>query len=174
MKKTVAAVCGALLLMLSGCGAMQTAWETVDDTMPDTVFSLREAYTISFDVPLDAADDLSDDGARRVYIGGDGGYEISAETIAAESIDTITRQLSGFSAEQLQIVTTRRFGMPEYQFAWYASGDEGGRLYRADVLMDGTYGYALVFSVSEEAGARYAQTAEQVFASFNLFYDEKL
>lgn len=174
MKKTVAAGCCALLLMLSGCGAVQTVWETVDDTLPNEVGTLREAYTISFDVPLDAADNLSDDGARRVYMGGDGGYEISAETIAAESIDTITRQLSGFSAEQLQIVTTRRFGMPEYQFAWYASGDEGGRLYRADVLMDGTYGYALVFSVSESAGARYAQTAEQVFASFNLFYDEKL
>ncbi len=175
MKRKLFAGIVCFALLLSGCGAAETVWETVDDTLPVQVAAPADAYTMSFDVPVDAvASAFSDGGAQRVYAQKDGDYEISAETISAEGIDAVVRRLSGFSAEQLQIVQTRRFGMPEYQFAWYASGDEGGRLYRADVLMDGSYGYALVFSIREGLGVSYEKTAEQVFSSFNLFYDEKI
>lgn len=175
MKRTIIALLFVPLLMLCGCAATQTVWETVDDVLPVMAAEKSEAYAMSFDVPLDALlGEISESGARRVYVCSDGGYEISAETFEAESIDAAVRRLSGFSAEQLQLVRTRRFGMAEYQFAWYATGDEGGRVYRADVLMDGTYGYALVFSVKEGTGADYADTAEQVFSSFNLFYDEQV
>ena len=46
-------VAAAALALLSGC-AVQTAWETVDDVLPDTVSVWTEdAYRISFDVPED-------------------------------------------------------------------------------------------------------------------------
>lgn len=175
MRKLLAAALCAVLVALSGCAAAPVMWETVDDVLPVLAdASYDSAYTMAFDVPADAAAAFSDDSAQRVYIQSDGEYEIMAETLALSTIDAVARHVSGFDAGQLQMVKTRRFGMEEYQFAWYSASDEGGRLYRADVLMDGEYSYALVFSVKEGASGSYADVAEQVFSSFNLFYDEKI
>ena len=138
MRKLLAAALCAVLVALSGCAAAPVMWETVDDVLPVLAdASYDSAYTMAFDVPADAAAAFSDDSAQRVYIQSDGEYEIMAETLALSTIDAVARHVSGFDADQLQMIKTRRFGMEEYQFAWYSESDEGGRLYRADVLMDG-------------------------------------
>ena len=52
--------------------------------------------------------------------------------------------------------------------AWYAGSDEGGRLYRADVVLEEPYCYALLFSTSEQSGTKYDSIAARVFASMSL------
>ena len=66
------------------------------------------------------------------------------------------------------MLETSRDGRAEYQSAWYAGGDEGGRLYRADAVLDEPYCYVLLFSSSEQSGTTYDSTAASVFASMAL------
>ena len=156
-------------VVLSGCAA-QYVWETVDDTIPaQTASVLESAYRLDFDVPDDAlAPVFSGDGTTASYEQTDGLYEISVQTMLSSTPDGAIRRLSGFEPEQLQILKTCRFGLPEYQFAWYQTGEEGGRLCRADVLCDGSACYALTFSVNEEAAAEYDAAARHVFESVIL------
>lgn len=162
----------AALALLSGCAA-QTAWETVDDVLPDTVpVWTEDAYRISFDVPEDAVvSAFSENGAATVYEQTDGDYEITAQILLSSDADGAIRRLSGFDPEQLEVLDTRRCGLPESQFAWYATGEEGGRLCRADILRDGEHCYALTFSVREELAPQYAELAQHVFESFSLNAD---
>ena len=163
-----------LLAGLCGCSRAETVWETVDDVMPaEPVSYLDEAYSMNYDVPQDAAaQTFAPEPGKTVWEQTEGDYEIVSEVFLTSGIDDAIRRLSGFEPEQLRVMMTSRYGMPEYQFAWYSAGDEGGRLYRADVLMDDLYCYALTFSVREGLGGLYDTTTEQVFSSFSLFYDE--
>lgn len=157
----------AMLAMLCGCAQMQPTWETVDDSLALAAGSfLDNAYVMEFDVPVEA--EKSSSGSRSVWAEENGDYEIACETVLSSDVEAVIAELSGFPAEQLQIVQTTRYAMPEYQFAWYTSGDEGGRLCRADVLTDGTYCYALCFSCREELAREYDTTAQTVFATFRL------
>ena len=157
------------LALLSGCAA-QSVWETVDDELPAIpAGGMEDAYLVSIDVPDDAvAAAGSDDGASTCYEQPEGDYEISVQTLLCSGADSAVRRLSGFEPEQLDVLRTTRFGLPEYQFAWYASGDEGGRLCRADVLCDWPYSYTVTFSVREECAAAYQAAAQQVFESICL------
>ncbi len=168
-KRAMAAFLVLAAVVLSGCAA-QYVWETVDDTLPAQAASVLEgAYRLDFDVPDDAlAPVFSDDGTTASYEQTNGLYEISAQTILSSSLDGVIRRLSGFEPEQVQVLKTRRFGLPEYQFAWYQTGAEGGQLCRADVLCDGITYYALTFSVNEEAAAEYDAAARHVFESIVL------
>ena len=175
MKKAVAVLLALSSLTLAGCSVQQqTVWETVDD--PGEVVEasyLDEAYTMQFDVPQDAVlQTFSGSSDKTVYEQADGDYEIVSEVLLCADADEAIRRLSGFEAKRMSVIETNRFGMPEYRFAWYAGGEEGGRLYRTDLLVDDLYCYALTFSVREGLGSLYDTTQEQVFASYSLFYDE--
>ena len=52
--------------------------------------------------------------------------------------------------------------------------DGGDRLYRAAMLCDEHYCYALCFSAPAGSGTSYDSIQESVFASFGLYYDETL
>ena len=175
MKKAVAVILLLGVLTLVGCAAKQEpVWETVEDGGEVRQASyLGEAYTMMFDVPQDAVlQTFSGEPGKAVYEQADGDYTILSEVLLCADADEAIRRVSGFDADQLSVIETNRFGMPEYQFAWYAGGDEGGRIYRADVLVDDLYCYALTFSVREGLGSFYDTTEKQVFASYSLFYDE--
>ena len=55
-----------------------------------------------------------------------------------------------------------------------AETDDGDRLYRAAMLCDEQYCYALCFSAPADSGTSYDSIQESVFASFGLYYDETL
>lgn len=172
MKCVRCLLAAAALTLLCGCTA-QTAWETVDDVLPDAVAVWTEkAYQIAFDVPEDAAASVfSENGAETVYEQADGDYEITAQVMLSSDTDGAIRRLSGFEPEQLEVLRTKRCGLPEAQLAWYSNGEEGGWLCRADILRDGDHCYALTFSVREELAPQYAELAQHVFESFSLNAD---
>lgn len=154
------------LLLLTGCGA-QPVWETVEDIIP-TDGQILHTYDISLDLPL-------------TYLGGNdrnclyasGSVEVETTSFYAVGLDEAVRQLSGFLPGQLNMIKTVRNDLPEYQFAWYSETEEGGRLFRADLVMDDTACYAVVCSAPETAEGFHEQ-ARAVFSAFVLSEPEKL
>lgn len=168
MKKCFFALALLLPALLCACAATQT-WETVSDVQPtEVVPALSDALLLDFSVPSGAFADGSEDGAVRVYTHTDGDYTITARTILSSSLEGVTRRLAGAAPEALSVLQTNRFHLPEYQFVWAESGDEGALLCRADVLCDGDCYYALTFSVREALAPLYAETARDVFSSLSL------
>lgn len=164
----------ALSALLCACVSRVPVWETVDDALvcksPE-----RRPSTIVFAVPDGAvAGAFSQDGLTRLYTAQDDAYEISTTVFKTADAKAAVRSLSGFPADQLEIIKTTRFSLPEYQFAWSAETGEGERLYRAALLCDEAYCYALCFSAPAGAGTSYDSIQEMVFASFGLYFDETL
>lgn len=170
MKRRMALALAALLAAAStGCGAQYT-WETVDDFLPaQPVSAFEGGYRMDFAVPPDVQrTEQSGDGSLCVYEQTDGAYEITTQTMLSSTPDGAIRRLTGFAPEQLPIIKTKCFGLNAYQLVWYCLSEEGGRLCRAAVVCDGDLCYTLSFSVREEQGAQYAETAQAVFESLSL------
>lgn len=150
----------SLALALSGCSMQTASWETVADTIEQQ----QPTYDITVGLSESALTDRTDRCKR--YETRD--IQVDTQTFQAANLDAAVRYLSGFEAEKLTILQTSRFDLPEYQFAWYSQTEEGGRLYRADLVMDGMSCYAVVCSSPEQAGETAWEEARQVFSSFGL------
>ena len=164
----------ALTVLLCACVSNVPIWETVDDAMVCQQ-PLRRPSTIIFAVPDGATSEaFSPDDPSRVYTAPDGSYEITATVYETSDPKSAIRQLTGFDEDRLDIIRTTRFSLPEYQFAWSAETDGGDRLYRAAMICDEHYCYALCFSAPALCGTSYDSIQQSVFASFGLYYDETL
>lgn len=161
----------AALLLLTGC--TQTVWETVDDESSSvpTASWQQTAYEIQLGVPqgLELMEQTEN---SAFYAGHSGGLEVETCRFLSADCDSAIRAVSGFEAQELTILQTRRFDFPEYQFAWVAQTAEGSRLYRADLVMNDVDCYAVICSRPEEAGTALDQEISQVFSTFGLYLDE--
>ncbi len=161
------------LLLLCGCAEEPAIRETVSDTIEPVECWQSEAYDILLEIPEDVAL-LPENPAQsgKTYVQEDGLYEIETQVFLASDAESAIHQLSGFRAEDLEVVCLSRFSMPEYRFAWYRPSDDGGRICRADLFCDGQQCYAVTVSVSEDAARMYHQLAAEVFSTVGLFFDE--
>ena len=173
MKCSVILAAAVLAAACCGCAAT-TTWETVDDEIVEASGPAEEPYIITFGVPSDVDAMPLTDGNRSLYVQEDGDYEILSDVVTAPNHLAAIEQVSGFAAEELDVLETTRFGLPEYRFAWVSESDEGSYVSQAAVVEDGSYYYALVFSVREEAGNAYQDCAEAVFSSFGIYGNEML
>lgn len=167
------ALCG-LLCSLWGCSAGETVvWETVGDQLELPASTQSPGYTMQVAAPMDAplVEALSDDGVK-VYAHRGGEYELAAQTMTADSLDSLLQTLTGFPQASLQVLQTEEFGMPRYDVAWTSSGDSGMESCRAAILDDGIYYYVLTASVNQEQAAQNRDTLDQVFATLGLYADE--
>lgn len=161
-----------LIALLCGCQA-EPDWETVDDdAVLQVSASLDTPYIITYGVPDDASMEPLSSKNRSLYIGENGDYEIFSDVLSAASLGDAIWQVSGFGESDLCVLETTRFGLPEYRFAWASSSDEGEFVSQASLVKDGSYYYALVFSVRQGLGGKYDDCAEAVFSSFGLYGDE--
>jgi len=157
-----------LLAMLVGCSA-QPVWETVEDYQPaEAVMQQDPRYEITIGVPeqMTLVEETAD---TSLYESEE--LEVLTTRFQSADLNAAVRHLSGFDADRLNILQTSRFDLPEYQFAWYSQSEEGGRLYRANLVMDGMTCYAVVCSAAEEK-SDFSGQVRQVFASFGLFAPE--
>lgn len=159
--------CVCLLIGFTGCQT-QVQWETVDDEVVTASAPASDPYAITFGIPEDVEKQELSNQNQSLYVQKDGDFEISSDVLVAPSLDDAVRQVSGFGVDELDLIETDSSGLPEYQFAWASSGDEGGYVSRAAMVEDMGYYYVLVFSVKEELGNTYDDCAEAVFASFGL------
>jgi len=168
---------GVLVLLFSLGAALcacraEPDWETVDDPAVPVMAPASAPYIITYGVPNDATEEPLSEKNRSLYVGQNGDYEILSEVITAATLDDALRQVSGFGEDELEIVETTRFGLPDYRFAWSSVSDEGEYVSEASLVEDGDYYYALVFSVRQGLGGQYDECAASVFASFGLYGDE--
>lgn len=152
------------LFILSGCGRQQPAVETVTDDagIPDMA---NEEYEILLFVPQEAAAyDSGEACSGRQFRHKEGDYRIDTRKLYADSAESAIRQITGKSAEEITVIQTQRFSLPEYRFAWYDDGEN----HRADLVCDGDQFYGIIFSWPEAVGNRYSDLMSQVFASFGI------
>jgi hypothetical protein len=157
-------------VLLGGCGEAAVT-EFVTDSVPVSA-PVDPRYEVTVSVPQEAQGALPPRGAERVYRPADGRYEIEVKSLLAESAESAVHQLSGFPAEELNVVKTSRFSMPEYRFAWYAPDGADGWVCRADLLQDGERFYCVICRVRESAEENCGQLAVEVFSTVGLFTDE--
>ncbi len=174
MKISVILAAAVLAAACCGCASDAVTWETVDDEIVEASGPAEEPYIITFGVPSDVDANPLTDGSRSLYVQEDGDYEILSDVVTAPNHDAAIEQVSGFPADELDVLETTRFGLPEYRFAWVSESDEGSYVSQAAVVEDGNYYYTLVFSAREEVGNAYDSCAEEVFASFGIYGNEML
>ena len=169
MKKVICLVV-FMSLFLSGCST--AAWETVEDgDAAVSALGQIDTYAIELDVVKDMTLVVEDEYGS-VYSTQHGEMEVETRTFVASSPETAVAMLSGLSADTMTILQTGRFGLPEYQFVWVSHTEQGSRLNRADLLMDGVQCYAVICSTSEQAGNSYDEQLRHVFATFTLETEE--
>ena len=162
MKKVM--LFAALLLLLSGCG--RSSWETISDPPSAVAVSswTEPVETIAVQVP-DEAKLLETMGTWCIYATDAGDLEIETRTVLASSLDSAVCALSGFRANDLDILNLQNGDKNDYRFAWVTSSDEGNRVCQARVIQNGTLWHAVVCSVAEEAGNVYKDQIRDVFAT---------
>ena len=160
-------------LLLSGCAAAPAEKEPEPPEAAAVSAETEPRSFILFGVPADAVPVFRETGGRCLYVQEEGDYEIVSDILPTGDLNEAVRLLTGFDPEKLDILKTRRFGLPEYRFAWASASDGGGLLSRASLIRDGGSCYALVFSVREGLGTAYDECAEALFSSFGLCGDEQ-
>ena len=155
------------LLFLCGCGEKPAQEAMAQDAV--AVINLDRAYTITIGVPRDATEVLNLNGSK-LYRHEGGEYEILTKVFFAEDADRAIEQLMGTKKNDLCVMETTRFSMPEYRFTWYDASEQA--LLRADLVMDKNTCYAVVFSVDEQLGRKYDALVTETFSTFGLHFDE--
>lgn len=154
-------------LFLGGCQGKASYKEVFADA--SAVWNPGKTYTITIGVPQDAAEVKRENGSK-TYCHEGGEYEIQTRVFYAKNADSAVNQLTGKRTDKLSIMQATRFSMPEYRFAWYDAAKR--RLLQADLVMDETTCYAVVFAVDEKMGNKYNPLITEVFSTFGLHYDE--
>lgn len=162
MKIVVALLC---LLLLTGCTAQET-FETVGDWYYEPAIS---EGVISLSIPEQAAVTASGSEGT-VYLCE--GYTVCLQTLQAGDLDRTLQSVSGFSKEQLQLVSTQPDGVIRYDFVWAAAGEGGDQLCRGAILDDGAYHYVLTVMAEAAEAKQCAQTWNALFASFSVSADD--
>lgn len=162
-------VCFVVLLV--GC-QRQTVRETVSDEIVEAFSEDSGLYRINLYIPDEMKErQQSSAMSGKTYLNADGTAGITTGNLRATSAENAILQLCGNSFEEMTVIETKRFGLPEFRFAWYED-KEGGLFRRADVVQDGEVFYYVIFDVKEEAGSDYDQLMAQVFSTFGLSVDE--
>lgn len=160
------------IMLLGGCAVQPEVRETIEDCMPEYIETWTEkSYDLIFGVPEEVSVTFSKDDWT-CYESTDGSLEIYTVKLLSASLESAVKLLSGIDADEVSIIETSRFSLPEYKFCWCANTDDGARVYYADIVIDDIYTYGLLCSAPEECWKDCDQKAQAVFSSFGLFFDE--
>ena len=145
MKKCLLLLLVALLL----CGCSAPTFETVDD--PNDVQAMAKPATLLLDLPEEAAAPAMEGASGKLYFCGD--YDIMVEVLPSGNLSQTVKALTGFTAEELDMMQTLRCGVDCYESAWSAVGEAGDHVGRFLVLDDGSFHYCVsILASAEDAG----------------------
>lgn len=154
-----------LLFVLSGCSRTEN-FETVMD--PNVAYVNNEKMVIMVDIPDDASLQVmesSDDCV--VYICDD--YSLTYYIVPGGDIQKTIMDATGYTPDQLDIISTEQNGQKRYVFVWAAAGETGEEVGRCCIIDDGSYHYVLTaMADAEKAGTLANQQWKSVFRSFRL------
>lgn len=160
-----------IVLCLSGCGRQEALGrETVLDTLPVSAEeSQGELWQMVFEVPEDGVLETGTSGENvRLYLGANGDYELLAQAVSSDSIETVVRELSGFRYDELYPLHRTQHDLDRYDLAWAAQDDSGSRVCRAAVIRDGGEYYILLSSSREGIAEAQRKSLNRAFSTFDL------
>jgi hypothetical protein len=145
MKKMLLLV--TAMLLLAGC-SLQT-FETVDDL--NDVPAMAKPATLLLDLPEEAAKPAMEGSSGTLYFCGD--YDIMVEIMPSGDLNKTIQTLTGFDADELNLMQTVRCTADCYEGAWSAAGETGDQVGRVLVLDDSNFHYCVsVMAAAEDAG----------------------
>ena len=165
MKKIFAAI--FFMILLCGCTAMPDERELVEDSAVAAEAWSEDAADILLDLPADA-ELISKTDTWACYSLHDGEFEIITAGFLCSDTASAVHHLTGFEPNALNtLVKTSEYG-EECFVTWCAMGEEGNRIYTADIVTDGIYAYCVICSFAEDAACGYDREIREVFSGFDL------
>lgn len=152
-----------MVLLLTGCQSVPT-FETLGNVYAPQPAADRQRIELS----------LPEEAAAQTVVGNQGtiyfcdGYEIVLETFSAGDLNSTVRSLTGFDAETLTVMQTKRDGYTCYECVWTSAGENGFQTGRTKILDDGAWHYSLTVLAPAEASVQLQQQWQQMFESFGL------
>lgn len=152
-----------LILMLSGCGSVET-FETIGEiAFPESPAAHR---SISFSVPKDASAPVVQGENGQLYVCGE--YELWVQTLPGGDMERTVQAVSGYAFEDITILEQQAEGVKRYDFAWTSAGEQGARIGRAAVLDDGNYHYVLTAMCDALDAGQLREIWDTAFQSFSV------
>lgn len=147
-----------LCAMLSGCAAVPT-FETLGDIMHEQAGANTPAQ-ICLTLPEDA------ESVGDAYFCN--GFYVELKTVDAGDMNKTVQAMSGFSADDLTVMTASVNGIDRYEWVWSAASAEGEVVCRAAVLDDGNYHYCLTAVAPAQQGGALTDAWNALFSSFSI------
>ena len=158
-----------VLLLLTGCGAVQTR-ETVSDSEQPLIMPIKQQVMLT--LPEQAAVPVAENAdAGTLYLCN--GYTVMLQTMPAGDLTGTLRTVTGFPKESLQLLQTRRGEADRYDCVWTAAGENGNVVCRAAILDDGNYHYVLTAMAEEIHAGALQPELQAMFNSYRLSPLEK-
>ncbi len=154
------------VLMLCGCAAQET-FETVSDWYYEPAIS---PGIVQVKLPENASAPTSTSDGGSIYLCD--GYTVCLQILEAGDLEKSLRAVSGFSAEQLQLLQTQQQGMKRYDFVWAAAGEGVDQVCRGTILDDGNFHYTLSAMANADETEACRDVWEAMFSSFGLMAEE--
>ena len=102
----------------------------------------------------------------RVYMASD--YEIYIQTMEGGDLSATVETMTGFSMDDLTVVSTQQGDAQRHEFVWASAGEEGDLLGRGVVLDDGDFHYTMTVLRNAEKADSSQVVWDGVFSSFRL------
>lgn len=152
-----------LALLLTGCGTTE-----VMETVADTLLAPEPAHprAISVILPGETAMPAMEGDMGRVYMASD--YEIYIQTMEGGDLSATVETMTGFSMDDLTVVSTQQGDAQRHEFVWASAGEEGDLLGRGVVLDDGNFHYTMSVLRNAEKVDSSQVVWDGVFSSFRL------
>lgn len=162
MKRILAGV--LLAVFLTGCSAQKTM-ETISDVLDAS--ATAKVQQVQLSLPEDAAlATLENEDAGKLYLCD--GYAVAVQTMQSGDLGRTFKQTTGFSREQLTVITTQKEGFTRYDCAWSAVGEGGDQTCRGVVLDDGYYHYVITVMADADMAGQLASDWQRLLDSATL------
>lgn len=162
MKKTKVII-AVLALLLSGCGAQETAETIADEILQPVSAQMRQIW---LELPSEAASPTVESGSDRLYQCET--YEIYVQTLEGGDLNATIQALSGYDRDSLTVMQTRKDGFDCYEFVWASVGEAGDLVGRGMILSDGSYHYCVSILGDAACAAENQIYWDTLFDSFAL------
>ena len=140
-------ICLLFVLMLVGCGSVET-FETVDDEVIQPVMATARELSLALPDSSAAQAMQSEDGSKLYFCDG---YVLTVQTLNGGDMERTAKDLCGFGTDSLRMVETVNGEYKRRDWVWTAAGEGGDNIGRTAVLDDGHYHYCV--TVMADAGA---------------------
>lgn len=162
LKRTLLLI--GMLVLLSGCGAVET-FETVADDVVEPV--MAQMGSIKLELPEDASlTVMGRQDGDKIYLCD--GYALAVQTLQAGDLEQTIRVVSGFGPDQVTILKTQTQQIQRYDLVWSAAGEGGDQLCRGTILDDGSFHYTLTAMGDAQGAGELEQQWDLIFDSFRL------